>query len=80
MLHSNYVLHVNSTGRVVGKYNGTKEAQMVRLRRKLAADQKSALEKELNQDGLRPESAEPEPDPELETKPSPPQLPMVVEP
>jgi len=82
VLHSNFVLHVNATGRVVQKYDGTKEAEMVRLRRKLMADQKVKSETELKEENTRPKSdqAEPKQAPELETRPSPPQLPMVVEP
>ena len=35
VLHSNYIMHVDATGRVVGKYDGTNDTDMVALRRTL---------------------------------------------
>ena len=38
VLHSNYLLHIDAEGRVVGKYIGTNDAEVASLRRALQGD------------------------------------------
>ncbi|HUG93317.1 MAG TPA: SCO family protein [Planctomycetaceae bacterium] len=40
VLHSNFILHVNAEGVVVGKYTGTDDADVAKLRRELLKDAK----------------------------------------